>query len=442
MSSGWFSRLRPCAGLAFAVAVLAHPSAAQAQTLTEALAATLATHPALRSDRAATQAAEQAVYTARSGFFPTVSLNSEANANTLYRRGGPTALYGRAGTVRADQMVFDGFRTARITDAAEADRAALAADYQANANSVLLGATRAYIHVLRDRELLDAARRFLTEHKKSIARVTEITRHDPGKRFDLVQLRMREAMAASFVTEREGALRASESQFRETIGQAPQALDVPARLQEAAFESLEAALTAADTQHPAVVAAAERLRKRRAERAQATALLVPRVDLTARYTKGWDRQAIAGENDETYAGVLASYALSTGGAQFAAVQSAERLEASAQERQAAVRRDVREAVRVAWAQREALAKTVPLASSYLKSALEVVEGYETQFLLGRRSVLELLLIRNEVYTSESRLLSLTYDQLLTDYLLAAQVGVLLKHFPGVAVAPARNAEKS
>jgi adhesin transport system outer membrane protein len=94
----------------------------------------------------------------------------------------------------------------------------------------------------------------------------------------------------------------------------------------------------------------------------------------------------------------------------------------------AAKRDVRETLRMTWSQRQALAKTVPLAKEYLAKAGEVVEGYELQFVLGRRSVLELLLIRNEIYTSETRLIGLSYDQLLTDYAVAAQMGVLGRYF--------------
>lgn len=434
MSLGSFARAQAAVGFAVLAFVLSTGGPAQAETMAEALAATLRTHPALVADRAAARAAEANVSTARSGFFPMVRLNSEVSASNLYRQTGPAALNGRSGTLQADQMVFDGFATARLADAADADRAAAEADYRADANAVLFGALRAYIGVLRDRELLEATGRFVAEHQRSIGIVKEIAASDSGKQFDLVQLRMRAAMAASYRTEREGALAASESQFREIVGHRPQALEKPRRLEDPGFRSLEAALAVAEQSHPAVVAAAERLRKRRAEREQAGSVLLPRVDVTARYTKGWDRQTIVGENDEAFAGMVASYALATGGAQLAAIRNAELLEVSAAERLNAAKRDVREAVRVAWAQREALAKTVPLAAEYLKTAFEVVEGYEIQYGLGRRGVLELLIIRNEIYSSESRLLQLSYDQLLADFALASQMGTLLAHFPDVAEA--------
>jgi adhesin transport system outer membrane protein len=361
-----------------------------------------------------------------------VSLNSELSTSQVQRPGLAGGLYGRSATLRADQLIFDGFRTPRMIDAADADWGAAAADYRTEANAVLFAAVQAYLHVLRDRELLEAAKRFLDEHHKSIARVTEIASHDPGKQFDLVQLQMRASMAASFVTEREGALAASEGRFGEIVGHRPGALTKPGRLQLRSFASLPAALEAAERGHPAVAAAAERLRRRRAEREQAGGALLPRLDLSARYARGWDRQGLAGQNDEAYAGLLASYALSTGRAQFTALRAAELQEASADERLQAAKRDVREGVRVAWAQREALQRTVPLSRDYLKRAFEVVDGYEAQYTFGRRGVLELLLIRNEIYTSESRLLTLTFEQLAADYALAAQMGLLYEQFARAA----------
>ena len=49
-------------------------------------------------------------------------------------------------------------------------------------------------------------------------------------------------------------------------------------------------------------------------------------------------------------------------------------------------------------------------------------------------MLELLLIRNEIYSSETRLIGLTYDRLLADFGLATQMGVLQAYMP-----PARPA---
>lgn len=417
-------------GLAVAVtliAAMARP--ALAESLNDAANDTWRRHPLIQSDRSALAAGDEAVTTARTGYFPSVSVNGLINRDDINRLGSDGVFLGRSGTVEVDQMLFDGFVTANRDAAAQADRQALLAAFDQDANTTLMAVVRAYLGVLRDRELLAAARQNLADHQAAVKRVAEIASYDDGKAFDLEQIKMREAYASSFIPEREGALRTSESQFLELLGHKPRELTVPARPRGKEFGSLDAAIAQTE-QHPNVVGARAREASRHAEREQAKGVVsYPRLDLTARYVKGWDVQALPGQNDETYAGLQASYAISTGGGQIATLRGAEQQEQAAHERVAAAQLDARENTRVAWMQRASIEATMPAANDHLVRARIVSVGYNEQYKLGRRSVLELLIVQDEVYQAQARVIQLTYDQLTADFDLAAQMGTLYRYLP-------------
>jgi outer membrane protein len=419
------------ASYALVLAALAVPMlapAALAETLAEAAAATLKAHPTLQADAAQVRAASEAVATARSGYFPHLSLDTELNSDTYTREVGSVGLMGRQAGIQASQMLFDGQTTNARVAGANALRDVQDAERVGDQNQLLLAVARVYVGVLRERDALTAAQRNLKYHQDAVARLKAIVKHDTGKGFDLTQIQAREALAASTVQEREAALRQAEATYLEIVGHAPEGLSAPAALGGQEFRSLDDALRIGQQEHPAVKAASHRTRIREAEHGEARGGLVPRFDAAARFVKGMDRQSLAGQNDNAYAGLRGSYALPTGGATVARAKSAEILVESANHKVEAARRDIRETIRVAWAQREGLDATLPMATEHWKRINEVVAGFKTQYAAGRRTVLDLLIVQNESYQAETRKIQLAYDRLLADYALAANAGTLVARF--------------
>lgn len=420
-------------------AALAWPllaSAAAAETYAEAAAMTMKAHPALQASLAQVEAAAEAVTVAQSAYLPQLAVNSEFNSDTYTREVGSVGLFGREAGISASQIVYDGAITPSRVAGANADREARAAERMTEQNQILLAVARVYLSVLREREQVAAARRNVDYHLESVKKLTAIAQHDPGKAFDLTQVRAREALASSNLVEREAALRASEAAYRELVGQAPGALSMPEPPAGPELRSIEKALELGQARHPMVKAAADRTRGREAARGEALGGLVPRVDALARHVRGVDRQSLPGQNDETYAGLRASYAFPTGLATIAQARGAEMLVESATHKLEAARRDVRENVRVAWAQRDGLEATLPLATEHWKRVSAVREGFKSQYALGRRNMLELLIIQEEVYTSEARMIQLTYDRALADFTVAAHVGGLVSRYAAPEDTPA------
>jgi adhesin transport system outer membrane protein len=358
-----------------------------------------------------------------------VGVNSELNSDNYQREVGSVGLVGRHVTLQATGMLFDGLSTPGRLDGAQARHNGTQADRDVDANGLLLAVARAYIGVLRERAQLVAAKENLAQHERSVAELKQMVASDRGKGFDLVQIQARAVLAGSLVTERIAALATAEDVYLELVGMPAGALVLPPALSGAEFTSVQTALELGKGGHPGIIAAALRKQEREAERTQTNGALSPRLDAVSRYVKGTDIQSLAGQNDELYAGLRASYDLSTGLGAFAASRAAEASVGQAARRVDLASRDMREAVRVAWAQRAGLNATLPLAVDHYARMRELLKGFRSQYTLGRRTMLDLLLIQNETYMAESRTIQLSHDRLAADYVLAAQVGTLLARQP-------------
>lgn len=399
------------------------PQGLQREAFLGALKEVLEQHPALKADRSAILAAEEAIRLSYSGFWPSFRAEGEVNQAALWRATGATRLAGRAASLQVDQVIFDDWRLGSRCAAAFAERYALEQDYRANAMAIAANFARAYLGVLRDQAILAAAKRNHQEHQRSLSQIGSVVVNDPGKAFDLEQIRAREAFAASLVTEREAALATSQAQYRELVGHLPGQLERMGRWGGEAFQQLPEALRLAEGQHPSVISARRRWEGRAFLRREAEGAWLPRVDLSGRYVRGLDRSGVSGQNDEAYLGLNASYQFPTGGALWTSVQNLRQLEKAASERVEAARRDLREQLRVLWAQRQGLLNTLPKVREHWQRTKNVMASYRLQYTLGRRTILDLLIIQNEAYQAEARWTQLDFDAQVAEHQLAAAMGV-------------------
>lgn len=399
-------------------------------TMEQAMILAMAYHPRVEGDRALASAAWANARSQESGLFPSVRIDAEANQDSLVSRSGLNRLNGRYASIEASQLLFDGFKAANRSHAARAEHAATEWEFRQNTMQLAFLTARAYLTVMREREILSAALRNLDEHRRAVGRLAPAIRFDPGKEFDLEQIRSREAFAASLVTEREGALNGAAASFREITGRRPGTLMRPTRAPSGeGFASLEQALALGREVNPLIQVALNRYARRTHERQEAEGNLSPRVDLVGRVLKGYDRQGVAGQNDENYVGMHASYVMPLAGGTFLQAMNLSDVERSAAFAVDGAHREVRENVRIAWAQRQAIIDTIAHVKDHYTLSAKVLERYKTQYTLGRRTILDLLIIQNETYQAEARLVGLEYDKLTADYNLAAQVGIIDRFAP-------------
>lgn len=232
-------------------------TAANAQTLDEALITAYTNNPTLLAERARLRATDEQVPQALSGWRPVVRASADAgksrvDSNTAVVNN-PQTRSPRTIALQVSQPIYDGGRTPSAIDQAENTVKATRAQLTATEQGVLLSTATAYHNVLRDQAILDlnvnnvqVLRRQL-EAAQDRFRVGEITRTDVS------QSEARLARAIADRVSAEGNLQASRAAFQNVVGIVPGRL-VPAAVVGGLPRSLPEATELAASQNPGVVA--------------------------------------------------------------------------------------------------------------------------------------------------------------------------------------------
>lgn len=241
-------------------------TAANAQTLDEALITAYTNNPTLLAERARLRATDEQVPQALSGWRPVVRASADAgksrvDSNTAVVNN-PQTRSPRTIALQVSQPIYDGGRTPSAIDQAENTVKATRAQLTATEQGVLLSTATAYHNVLRDQAILDlnvnnvqVLRRQL-EAAQDRFRVGEITRTDVS------QSEARLARAIADRVSAEGNLQASRAAFQNVVGIVPGRL-VPAAVVGGLPRSLPEATELAASQNPGVVATSSWPRPRR-----------------------------------------------------------------------------------------------------------------------------------------------------------------------------------
>jgi adhesin transport system outer membrane protein len=88
------------------------------------------------------------------------------------------------------------------------------------------------------------------------------------------------------------------------------------------------------------------------------------------------------------------------------------------------KRLVSERLRLSWAAKERLAQQLKYLKQHRDYTKRTLEAYNEEFNLGRRTLLDVLDVENEFYTSRKAYVSAQYDEQLSKYRVIENVGNL------------------
>ena len=254
-------------------------TAAQGETLSEALILAYINNPTLQAQRASLRATDEGVPQALSGWRPTVEIVSDGGVVTEDGDSTDAETRGRySANLRVTQNLYSGGGTVadieRAEDTVLAERARLAATEQ----DVLFNAVQAYMNVFRDEAVL----RLNINNEKVLARQLEATRDrfNVGEvtRTDVSQAEARLSRATADRIQAEGDLQISRGIYVQIVGQEPGKLSPPPDAKDLPTSRQESVAMAQDN-NPSVRAAFFDERSARKNVSLVRSELLPRVDL-------------------------------------------------------------------------------------------------------------------------------------------------------------------
>jgi adhesin transport system outer membrane protein len=423
-------------GLIAACIMVSWATIASGEPLRETLQLVVDTHPTILEAVANSRTVAQELSQATRQFSPTIDVEMAAglewtNNNTTRRRDtrGPNDSPGvwltrKETSLTLLQKVFDGFLTESEIKRQAARLDSTRYRVRERVETIGLETVQGYLDVLRSQEINKLAKENLTTHSRYMAEIQE--RVDGGQSgiSDIQQTTSRTAAAQAVLSETFKALDEAKITYRRIVDQEPSGLVLPEFDDENLPFSLEEAINVATTSHPKLHLSAADLDSAREEIDKVQADFYPSVDLELGTTRNFDIDGTRGVNQDFSAMMVMKYNLYRGGAGFASIEEARERLVEFQERFLLGERLVKEEVRRAWNNMERSKDRMEALEQEALSNAQVVSSYDQEFQIGQRELIDLLDAENQLFNSETQLITARYTYLFSKYRVLASTGRL------------------
>ncbi|PKO34669.1 MAG: channel protein TolC [Betaproteobacteria bacterium HGW-Betaproteobacteria-7] len=403
-------------------------AAESATSLREAAQQAVLQSPEVTAKWHAFKAADEEIGVARGGYLPQVDLTAGRGKESLKPGQGQRDNYTRTGAVLSlNQMLFDGFATRN--EVRRLSKARLVRYYELleASESTALEAGRAYLDVLRYRELVRLAEDNYVQHKATHEQVLERVQSGVGRRVDLEQAGSRLALAEVNLTTEVANLHDVSARYQRLVGTLPPArFGAPEDLAGALPASSNAALGELYKRNPTLLAAIENTEAARYDVATRRAAYSPRVDLRASTDNTRNYLGADGRREHNVAEVVFTWNLFRGGSDRARErQYMERRNEALDQREKACR-DTRQTLLIAYNDVQRLRDQKGYLATQVKLLERTLAAYRDQFNIGQRTLLDLLDTENELLSARRNAIGAEADYQLGMLRTQAGMGSLLQ----------------
>lgn len=438
--------LAKVSGTALAVASIMLPFSSTADTLEQAVAKTLDTHPELRIVFNRFKAREAQIDQAFSDYLPNVAVsagwgieNTDSPSTRRNPLNGPVGdrdaelKRGEAG-ISIQQMLFDGFRTGSEVDRFTFEATAEQWNLAAAAEDIALEVAQVYLSYMQAEQVLTLAEKNLATHKEIYSQIKQRTDSGLGSTADLSQITGRLARANANVIAARNNLYDSASAYLKVTGNQPDDVIMPVADADMMPLSLQQSLQLAAENHPVLRSATQDIKAAQSEQDSAQSSYYPSISLEL--SGNWNNDLngengrsftsdVGGHSNDLQAMVRMRYNLFSGGADLARDKETAYKIAEAKEIRERAHRQITEGASLAWNAYELLPEQKTFIQEHVVAAKQTQVAYGQQFNLGQRSLLDLLDTENELFEARKDYLRAEFDELLAQYRVLNSTGQLL-----------------
>ncbi|MGR5354451.1 TolC family outer membrane protein [Vibrio chagasii] len=327
--------------------------------------------------------------------------------------------------VKVSQLLFDGFKTTsnvdRLTYEAEAERLTLIS----RAENVSLDVVRNYLDILKAETLLELSKRNVKEHQEIYQDIQDKKSKGLSSNSDLAQISARVATAQSSLIAAQNNLFDLQTQYLRLVGKPAVNLVYPRFDYALLPSSAEVALEQAVENHPEIKASLLDIDAARKEMRREKGDYYPELKLELHANKNDNVSNPTGGVDEDARIMLTmDYDLFNGFSTDSRVESSAWRVEEARAIRVRTEREVKEGTQLAWNAYKMLEQQKSLLQQNVDAAKIAELGYIQQFNVGRRSLLDVLDAKVEVFLARRNFISTEYDQTLAAYRVLNAMGML------------------
>ncbi len=397
-------------------------------TLQQAVEDALSAHPVVKEKLHVYREILQDKAIAESGWRPSIDLDASTGA---YRTDSPatgnsTVDYNSSRVeLSLTQNLFNGYDTTHQIEQTRARARAALFDLYDSADNVALDVVKAYLEVLKQRELYRLAVENVDSHEGILAQIRERNNSGVGRASQLQQTEGRVARAHASLIAQQNNLQDALTRFHQLLGRyvTPDDLEVPLQ-PELPPDDLNTMIEQALQNHPAMQVALGNIDASRSDYQRARSSRYPTVDVRLAQLWGDDLGGTDGRTDETSLVLNLRYNFYNGGAD----EATRRKKASAvyeqKEFAARVRRQIIETLRLARVADDSLNRQIEFLGQHVEKARQTVSSYREEFFIGQRDLIDLLDAENELNTARKKLAEAGYDALAARYRVFEALGQL------------------
>ncbi len=326
--------------------------------------------------------------------------------------------------LRVSQLLFDGFATSsnvdRLTYEAEAERLTLIS----RAENVSLDVVRIYLDLLKAQTLLELSERNVREHQEIYQDVFDKKQKGLSSNSDLAQISARVATAQSSLISAQNNLYDLQAQYLRLVGKRPTDLVSPVFDQALLPSNVDVAKSQAIENHPELKAAMHDLDAARKEVRREKGDYYPEVKLELVANKTDDVGHLSGKEEDARIMLTVDYDIFNGFSTNSRVESSAWRVEEARAIRLRTEREIEEGTQLAWNAYDMLDRQKELLQQNVDSAKIAELGYIQQFNVGRRSLLDVLDAKVEVFLARRNYVNTRYDHTLAAYRLLNAMGML------------------
>jgi len=437
------STIRRSAALLFVgAAVAAFPVAASAQTLTDALAAAYMNNPSLNSARAQLRAVDEGVPQALSNYRPQIFGNLSAGAvgtggvlahprrnaagNKVRRVGSGT--YPMSIGVSLVQPIFRGFQTQNSVRSAESSVLAQREALRNSEQGVMFDAVSSFVDVIQNLALVrlqEANLQFLSEQVKASQDRFQV---GEGTQTDVAQAQASQAQAEADLASARADVQSARAQFRAITGLEAKRLVLQPVGEKVRPKALDAALSSAQTEHPAILATVHNVDVAMYNVKALEGQMLPQVDLQAGLSRDYTFGGVSANQpryqDTASVQLNMTVPIYQGGAVSSQVRQAKEDLGNARIQVDLNRDTVRAQTVSAWYELEAAEAAIVSARTAVVANQLAVNGVVEEQRVGQATTLDVLQQQSLLIDAQTTLVFAERNKVVALYALVQAVGRL------------------
>ncbi|HVH81856.1 MAG TPA: TolC family outer membrane protein [Stellaceae bacterium] len=403
---------------------------ASAQTLTEAFASAYNNNPQLLAQRSLLRQTDEGVPQALSNWRPTVTFTGEGGINRGNVNTGMGDVYSTFKTkevdIRLTQPIYRGGRTEAQTRQAINLVQSARAQTLAVETTVFQAVAQAFFDTYRDQTLVEVNRNNENVLKKQLDATRDRFRVGEVTRTDVAQAESSLAQATANRIASEGQLEVSRAEYTRAVGHPPGRL-VLAKERPVLPASRDEALALAATDNPSVISAAFAEAAARDNIDVVRGQLLPQISIIGDLNRSFSPSITLKTAREDTASVVAQMTmpLYEGGQIYSQTRAAEQTVGQRRSQVDDARRQAVQSATQSWETLQSARAAVASFGAAVKAAQIALEGTQQEALVGSRTVLDVLISEQQLFTTQSQLTQAQHDAGLAEFNVAAAIGRLV-----------------